>query len=75
VRIDQKEALRHCWGKLVAAYCYHLFVKLVAQKDARIRFSYDLFMRWMTAETFRLTEGGKNTEAASHYRTLATVFT
>jgi hypothetical protein len=74
VRIQPNEALRHSWGKLVAAYCYHLLVRLVAQKQDGIKFSYDLFMRWMTAETFRLIVAGKNADAASHYRSLGTVF-
>jgi hypothetical protein len=74
VKLPPNDVLRHCWGKLTAAYAYHLLMVLVQRRDSKIKLSYDMFMRWITTEAFKRIEDGHDAGIASHYRSLAAVF-
>ena len=73
-RIPEDEALRHCWGKMVSRFVYHLTIKIVGSVDPQFRLTYEAFMRLLASEVVEKMNTGDLKEMRDHYRSYAAVF-
>lgn len=67
VAVNDVNAIRLTFGRLVSRIMYHTVIKIASQIDSRIRIDYNLFMKIAISTTFELIGLSEFSDLVAHY--------